>query len=176
MHRPHLHSWSDQRTNRLQAFDRPTRGLGKATDILDIFLQLNSLARAHGIGRIDIVENRFIGVKSRGCYETPAGTILQLSKILYNGYWFSPEREFVQSALEASQKNVNGRVRLSLYKGNVIVDGRASTKAFTMLGKVVWMRWAASSPQIPAASSRSSRFVYANGVLNIKFTLKIELI
>ncbi|KAH9471932.1 hypothetical protein Pst134EA_002561 [Puccinia striiformis f. sp. tritici] len=128
--------------------------LGKATDILDIFLQLNSLARAHGIGRIDIVENRFIGVKSRGCYETPAGTILrrahmdlegltldgkvralrdsfvtaELSKILYNGYWFSPEREFVQSALEASQKNVNGRVRLSLYKGNVIVDGRASNE------------------------------------------------
>ncbi|KNE87648.1 hypothetical protein PSTG_18961, partial [Puccinia striiformis f. sp. tritici PST-78] len=98
--------------------------LGKATDILDIFLQLNSLARAHGIGRIDIVENRFIGVKSRGCYETPAGTILRRAhmdlegltldgKILYNGYWFSPEREFVQSALEASQKTVNGRVRLS---------------------------------------------------------------
>lgn len=128
--------------------------VGKATDLLEIFLQLNSLARAHGIGRIDIVENRFIGVKSRGCYETPAGTILrrahmdlegltldgkvralrdsfvtaELSKILYNGYWFSPEREFVQSALEASQKNVNGRVRLSLYKGNVIVEGRASNE------------------------------------------------
>ncbi|MBW0523149.1 hypothetical protein O181_062864 [Austropuccinia psidii MF-1] len=128
--------------------------LSKHTDLLDIFLQLNSLARAHGIGRIDIVENRFIGVKSRGCYETPAGTILrrahmdlegltldgkvralrdsfvtaELSKILYNGYWFSPEREFVQSALEASQKNVNGRVKLELYKGNVIIEGRASNE------------------------------------------------
>lgn len=126
--------------------------ISKHTDVVDIFMQLNSLARYHGIGRIDIVENRFIGVKSRGCYETPAGTILrrahmdlegltldgkvralrdsfvtaELSKILYNGYWFSPEREFVQSALEASQKNVNGRVRLALYKGNVVVEGRAS--------------------------------------------------
>lgn len=126
--------------------------LSKHTDVVDIFVQLNALAREHGIGRIDIVENRFIGVKSRGCYETPAGTILrkahmdlegltldgkvralrdgfvttELSKILYNGYWFSPEREFVQSCLQASQRNVNGKVKLSLYKGNVIVDGRAS--------------------------------------------------
>ncbi|KAG0144320.1 hypothetical protein CROQUDRAFT_134462 [Cronartium quercuum f. sp. fusiforme G11] len=115
--------------------------LSKHTDLVDIFVQLNSLARNHGVGRIDIVENRFIGVKSRGCYETPAGTILrrahmdlegltldgkvralrdsfvtaELSKILYNGYWFSPEREFVQSALEASQKNVNGRIATSVF-------------------------------------------------------------
>lgn len=122
------------------------------TDGVEIFLALNALARKHGIGRIDIVENRFIGVKSRGCYETPAGTILrkahmdlegltvdrnvralrdgfvtaELSKILYNGYWFSPEREFVMSCLAASQKTVTGQVRLALFKGNVIVQGRSA--------------------------------------------------
>jgi argininosuccinate synthase len=122
------------------------------TEPVAIFLALNSLARKHGIGRIDIVENRFIGVKSRGCYETPGATILrkahmdlegltldrnvrslrdgfvttELSKILYNGFWFSPEREFVMSCLDASQKTVNGQVRLALIKGNVIVEGRQS--------------------------------------------------
>lgn len=125
------------------------------TDPVDIFFTLNKLARKHGIGRIDIVENRFIGVKSRGCYESPGATILrkahmdleglvldrnvralrdgfvttELSKILYNGYWFSPEREFVQSCLAASQKVVNGIVRLALLKGNVIVEGRSSQTA-----------------------------------------------
>jgi len=124
----------------------------KVTDKVEVFLKLNELARKHGIGRIDIVENRFIGVKSRGCYESPAATILrkahmdlegltvdrnvralrdgfitvELSKILYNGFWFSPEREFVMAALPASQKSVNGLVRLALYKGNVIVEGRNS--------------------------------------------------
>jgi len=122
------------------------------TDPVEIFLTLNALARKHGIGRIDIVENRFIGVKSRGCYESPGATILrkahmdlegltvdrnvrqlrdsfvtaELSRILYNGYWFSPEREFVQSCLEKSQETVNGRVRLALLCGNVIVEGRSS--------------------------------------------------
>jgi len=122
------------------------------TDAVDVFLALNALARKHGIGRIDIVENRFIGVKSRGCYESPAASILrvahmdiegltldrsvramrdqfvtvQLSQILYNGYFFSPEREFVTSCIPASQRTVNGTVRLKLYKGNVIVEGRYS--------------------------------------------------
>ncbi|KZP01894.1 argininosuccinate synthetase [Calocera viscosa TUFC12733] len=122
------------------------------TDSVEIFLALNQLARKHGVGRIDIVENRFIGVKSRGCYESPAATILRrahmdlegltldrnvralrdqfvtvhLSNILYNGYFFSPEREFVTSCLPASQRTVNGTVRLALYKGNVIVEGRFS--------------------------------------------------
>lgn len=122
------------------------------TDPVEIFLALNALARKHGIGRVDIVENRFIGIKSRGCYESPGATILrkahmdlegltldrnvrslrdgfvttELSKILYNGYWFSPEREFVMSCLESSQQSVNGIVRLALYKGNVIVEGRSS--------------------------------------------------
>jgi len=122
------------------------------TDAVDIFLTLNALARKHGIGRIDIVENRFIGVKSRGCYESPAATILrvahmdlegmtldrnvralrdqfittQFSQILYNGFFFSPEREFITAAIPASQKTVNGFVRLKCYKGNVIVEGRDS--------------------------------------------------
>lgn len=120
------------------------------TDAVEIFLALNQLARKHGVGRIDIVENRFIGVKSRGCYESPAGTILRVahmdlegmtldrnvralrdqfvtiafSNILYNGFFFSPEREFVTAAIPASQKTVNGVVRLAVYKGNVIVEGR----------------------------------------------------
>ncbi|ESK87397.1 argininosuccinate synthase [Moniliophthora roreri MCA 2997] len=124
------------------------------TDAVEIFLALNALARKHGIGRIDIVENRFIGVKSRGCYESPGATILrvahidlegltldrnvralrdqfvtiELSKILYNGHFFTPEREFVTSAIPASQRTVNGVVRLKLYKGNVVVEGRDSSE------------------------------------------------
>ena len=123
-----------------------------ATDAVDIFLTLNALARKHGVGRIDIVENRFIGVKSRGCYESPGATLLRaahmdlegmtldrnvralrdqfittsFSQILYNGFFFSPEREFITAAIPASQKTVNGFVRLKLYKGNVIVEGRDS--------------------------------------------------
>ena len=122
------------------------------TDSLDLFTYLNTIARRNGIGRIDIVENRFIGIKSRGCYETPGGTILraahvdleglvldrqvralrdqfvtpQFSQILYNGQYFSPECEFLSASLKASQKSVNGEVKLKLYKGNVIVEGRKS--------------------------------------------------
>ncbi|KAJ1970497.1 argininosuccinate synthetase [Dimargaris xerosporica] len=122
------------------------------TDPLELFIYLNTLARRNGIGRIDIVENRFIGIKSRGCYETPGGTILRvahldleglvldrevrqyrdehltpaLSKILYNGLYFSPEGSFITSSIAGSQKSVNGVVRLKLFKGNVIVEGRYS--------------------------------------------------
>jgi len=121
-------------------------------DPVEIFLALNALGRKHGIGRIDIVENRFIGVKSRGCYESPGATILrvahidlegltldrnvralrdqfvtiELSRILYNGHFFTPEREFVCSAIPQSQRTVNGVVDLMLYKGNTIVTGRSS--------------------------------------------------
>ncbi|OBZ73606.1 Argininosuccinate synthase [Grifola frondosa] len=124
------------------------------TDPVDVFVALNALARKHGVGRIDIVENRFIGVKSRGCYESPAATILrvahmdiegltldrnvralrdqfvtiELSKILYNGHWFTPEREFVVSAIPSSQRTVNGIVRLKLYKGNVVVEVAPRTR------------------------------------------------
>ncbi|KAI0294316.1 putative argininosuccinate synthase [Multifurca ochricompacta] len=129
-----------------------TAGSETHTDAVDIFVALNSLGRKHGIGRIDIVENRFIGVKSRGCYESPGATILreahidlegltldrnvralrdqfvtiELGRILYNGHFFTPEREFVTSAIPASQRTVNGVVRLKLYKGNVIIEGRSS--------------------------------------------------
>ncbi len=130
----------------------PTDGGKTVTDPVEIFLTLNVLGRKHGIGRIDIVENRFIGVKSRGCYESPGATILRaahvdlegltldrnvralrdqfltvhLSRILYNGYFFSPEREFLTAAIPASQRTVNGTVKMKLYKGNVIIQGRYS--------------------------------------------------
>ena len=113
--------------------------------------QLNKVAGANGIGRLDIVENRYVGMKSRGCYETPAGTILlkahraiesltldrevahlkdelmpRYASLIYNGYWWSPERKMLQTMIDESQVSVNGKVRLKLYKGNVIVVGRAS--------------------------------------------------
>jgi argininosuccinate synthase len=113
--------------------------------------QLNKIAGANGIGRLDIVENRYVGMKSRGCYETPAGTVMlkahraiesltldrevahlkdelmpRYASLVYNGYWWSPERKMMQTMIDASQVNVNGKVRLKLYKGNVIVVGRAS--------------------------------------------------
>ena len=112
---------------------------------------LNKLGGENGIGRDDIVENRYVGMKSRGCYETPAGTILlkahramesltldrevahlkdelmpRYASIIYNGYWWSPERRMMQEMIDASQATVNGKVRLKLYKGNVIVEGRES--------------------------------------------------
>jgi argininosuccinate synthase len=113
--------------------------------------RLNKIGGENGIGRLDIVENRYVGMKSRGCYETPAGTIMlkahraiesltldrevahlkdelmpRYASIIYNGYWWSPEREMLQTMIDKSQINVNGKVRLKLYKGNVIVVGRES--------------------------------------------------
>ncbi len=115
---------------------------------------LNKIAGLHGIGRADIVENRFVGMKSRGCYETPGGTVMlkahraiesitldreeahlkdemmpRYAKLIYNGFWFSPEREMLQAAIDTTQKNVEGSVRLKLYKGNVSVVGRKSAKS-----------------------------------------------
>ncbi len=116
--------------------------------------KLNDLASKHGIGRVDIVENRYVGIKSRGCYETPGGTIYhkahkaiesitldrevmhmkedvmnKYARLIYNGYWFSPERLALQSLIDNSQKNVNGVVRIKLFKGNVIVLGRKASKS-----------------------------------------------
>ena len=116
-----------------------------------LLTKLNEMGGANGIGRIDIVENRFVGMKSRGVYETPGGTILlparravesltldkgalhlkdeimpRYAELVYNGFWFSPEREMLQAAIDDSQKRVSGTVRLKLYKGNVIVEGRKS--------------------------------------------------
>ncbi len=112
---------------------------------------LNAIAGAHGIGRADIVENRYVGMKSRGCYETPGGTVMlkahraiesitldrelahlkddlmpRYASLVYNGYWFSPERLALQALIDESQRHVNGKVKLKLYKGNVIVAGRQS--------------------------------------------------
>jgi argininosuccinate synthase len=112
---------------------------------------LNQYGNKHGIGRVDIVENRYVGMKARGCYETPGGTIMlkahraiesicldreaahlkdelmpKYAKLIYQGYWFSPEREMLQAAIDATQKNVEGDVKVKLYKGNVMVVGRES--------------------------------------------------
>ena len=120
----------------------------------EILKKLNKLGGKHGVGRIDLVENRYIGMKSRGVYETPGGTILyhahraiesltldkeaahmkdsaspKYAELIYNGYWFSPERDMLQSMIDQSQKNVEGTVNLKLYKGNVIITGRQSDKS-----------------------------------------------
>ncbi len=113
---------------------------GKKLSPAALLTKLNELGRANGIGRLDLVENRFVGMKSRGMYETPGGTILLAAHrgiesitldrgaahLIYNGFWFAPEREMLQAAIDHSQQYVSGRVRLKLYKGNVIVVGRES--------------------------------------------------
>ena len=124
---------------------------GESLKPFEILAKLNSIGGQHGIGRADIVENRYVGMKSRGCYETPGGTIMlkahraiesltldrevahlkdelmpRYAKLIYNGYWWSPERLMLQEAINASQQNVNGSVRLKLYKGSVSVIGRQS--------------------------------------------------
>ncbi|MEN1727370.1 MAG: argininosuccinate synthase [Pseudomonadota bacterium] len=123
----------------------------KVSDPVELVFFLNELGGRHGIGRIDIVENRFVGIKSRGVYETPGGTILhaalrdlegiamdrevrrlrdmlspRFTEIIYNGFWFSPEMDFIEAAFMKSSELIDGEVRLSLFKGNVIVEGRSS--------------------------------------------------
>ena len=127
---------------------------GKKLSPATLLTQLNALGRDNGIGRLDLVENRFVGMKSRGVYETPGGTILltahramesitldrgaahlkdeimpRYAELIYNGFWFSPEREMLQALIDKSQEHVEGEVRLKLYKGNVIVIGRTSPKS-----------------------------------------------
>jgi argininosuccinate synthase len=124
---------------------------GKRLSPATLLAALNTLGRAHGIGRLDLVENRFVGMKSRGMYETPGGTVLlaahrgiesitldrgaahlkdelmpKYAELIYNGFWFSPEREMLQAAIDASQEFVAGKVKLRLYKGQVSVVGRSS--------------------------------------------------
>ena len=124
---------------------------GKAMSPATVMEVLNQRAGAHGIGRDDIVENRFVGMKSRGCYETPAGTVMlkahramesltldreaahlkdelmpKYAEMIYNGFWFAPEREMLQAAIDKTQETVNGTVRLKLYKGGITVVGRKS--------------------------------------------------
>ena len=124
---------------------------GKRMSPAKLLAKLNALGGKHGIGRTDIVENRYVGMKSRGCYETPGGTILirahraiesitldrevahlkdelmpRYASLIYNGYWWSPERETLQAMIDETQSRVNGTVRLKLYRGNVMVTGRKS--------------------------------------------------
>ncbi|MCC6611512.1 MAG: argininosuccinate synthase [Burkholderiales bacterium] len=124
---------------------------GRRMTPANVLARLNALGGKHGIGRLDMVENRYVGMKSRGCYETPGGTIMlkahramesitldrevvalkddlmpRYARLIYNGYWFSPERRLLQSLIDESQRTVNGTVRLKLYKGTVIVVGRES--------------------------------------------------
>jgi argininosuccinate synthase len=124
---------------------------GKQLSPAQVLTQLNALGGKHGIGRLDLVENRYVGMKSRGCYETPGGTIMlkahraiesitldrevahlkddlmpRYASMIYNGYWWSPERRALQTLIDDTQTNVNGWVRVKLYKGNVIVVGRDS--------------------------------------------------
>ena len=121
------------------------------TDPLDLFIYLNKVGGENGIGMLDMVENRFVGIKSRGVYETPAGTILLhahmdiegiamdrevmrlrnmlspvFAEIVYNGFWFSPEMDFLRAAIDKSQELIDGKVWLTLYKGNIMIDGRES--------------------------------------------------
>ena len=126
---------------------------GAAMSPAEVLAELNRLGGRHGIGRLDLVENRYVGMKSRGCYETPGGTIMlkahraiesitldrevvalkddlmpRYARMIYNGYWFSPERQLLQTLIDESQKPVNGFVRMKLYKGTVLTVGRSSQK------------------------------------------------
>jgi len=126
---------------------------GEAMSPATVMEYLNKVAGENGVGRDDLVENRYVGMKSRGCYETPAGTVMlkahramesltldrgaahmkdelmpRYAEIIYNGYWWSPEREMLQAAIDKTQEHVNGVVRVKLYKGNVIIAGRKSEK------------------------------------------------
>jgi argininosuccinate synthase len=124
---------------------------GKWMSPASVLTELNRLGGKHGVGRLDLVENRYVGMKSRGCYETPGGTIMlkahraiesitldrevlalkddlmpRYARLIYNGYWFSPERRALQALIDHTQGHVNGTVRVKLYKGNVLVTGRSS--------------------------------------------------
>lgn len=138
------------------AFDRgiPTGIDGTSYNPAALLETLNHLAGANGIGRVDMVENRFVGMKSRGVYETPGGTVLHIAhralesitldrevmhlrdtlvpkyaQMVYNGFWFAPERTMLQAAIDEAQRDVSGTVRLKLYKGNCIVVGRKSPRS-----------------------------------------------
>jgi len=128
-----------------------------------LLTKLNELGGANGIGRLDLVENRFVGMKSRGVYETPGGTVMHVAhramesltldreamhlkdelmpryaKLVYNGFWFAPEREMIQALVDKSQEHVSGTVRLKLYKGNVVVVGRKSPNSLYSLDHVTF--------------------------------------
>ena len=141
---------------------------GIAMSPATLLTRLNELGKENGIGRLDLVENRFVGMKNRGLYETPGGTILHVAhramesltldrgmahlkdelmpryaELIYNGFWYSPEREMLQAAIDYSQSNVSGTVRLKLYKGNTIVVGRKSEKSLYSADYVTFEQGAA---------------------------------
>jgi len=149
---------------------------GKRLSPAALLTQLNMLGKANGIGRLDLVENRFVGMKSRGVYETPGGTILhaahrgiesltldrgamhlkdeimsRYAELIYNGFWFAPEREMLQALIDKSQENVAGTVRLKLYKGNTTVVGRKSPKSLYSLQHVTFEEDAGAYDQRDAA-------------------------
>ncbi len=136
---------------------------GEALGPAAMLTKLNELAGKHGIGRLDLVENRFVGMKSRGVYETPGGTLLSIArrgiesitldrdaghlkdelmpryaKLIYNGFWFSPEREALQALIDQTQENVTGTVRMKLYKGSASIVGRKSPKSLYSLEHVTF--------------------------------------
>jgi argininosuccinate synthase len=136
---------------------------GEAMSPATLLTKLNELGGANGIGRLDLVENRFVGMKSRGVYETPGGTVMHVAhramesltldreathlkdemmpryaKLVYNGFWFAPEREMIQALVDKSQEHVSGTVRLKLYKGNVVVVGRKSPNSLYSLEHVTF--------------------------------------
>ena len=135
---------------------------GESMTAAEVLAHLNKVAGAHGIGRLDLVENRYVGMKSRGCYETPGGTVIlkahraiesltldrevahlkdelmpRYASLIYSGFWWSPERKLLQQMIDASQVTVNGKVRLKLYKGNVIITGRVSDTNSLFDSKIV---------------------------------------
>jgi argininosuccinate synthase len=147
------------------AFERgdPVAIDGKTLSPAALLTRLNELGKANGVGRLDLVENRFVGMKSRGVYETPGGTILhaahrgiesitldrgaahlkdevmpRYAELIYYGFWFSPERQMLQALIDKSQENVTGTVRLKLYKGNATVVGRKSPKSLYSLAHVTF--------------------------------------
>ena len=147
------------------AFERgdPVAVDGESLSPAALLQRLNEIGGRHGVGRLDLVENRFVGMKSRGVYETPGGTILQAAhrgiesltldrgaahlkdelmpryaELIYNGFWFSPERDMLQALIDKSQENVEGLVRLKLYKGSARVVGRQSPRSLYSLAHVTF--------------------------------------
>ncbi len=136
---------------------------GEKLSPAELLTKLNDMGKRHGIGRLDLLENRFVGIKSRGIYETPGGTILLMAhrgieqitldrgaahlkdeimpkyaELIYNGFWFSPEREMLQALIDKSQEHVEGTVRLMLYKGAAHVVGRKSDKSLYSMAHVTF--------------------------------------
>jgi argininosuccinate synthase len=155
---------------------------GKAMSPAALLAHLNALGRQHGIGRLDLVENRFVGMKSRGMYETPGGTILlaahrgieqitldrgaaqlkdelmpKYAELIYYGIWFAPEREMLQAAIDRSQEFVSGRVRLKLYKGSVGVVGRESRYSLYDQDLVTFEEGKVATSATPKVSFASTR-------------------